>query len=120
MTDMAVKGYVGRHRLVHRKNLTMRAMVAATVAVIAMVLLALGGPDVSASPAAPTAPSSMSGTSAIAGAVASVKHTVDQIRLVLPTIAGAAAGADSGRKLATDSGALRKASFRLETCNAEE
>lgn len=94
----------------------MRAMVAATVAVIAMVLLALGGPDVQAAPAAPP----VSGPSAIAGAVAVVKHTVDQIRLALPTTAGATAGADSGRKLATDSGALRKASFRLEMCNAEE
>lgn len=117
---MAVRGYVGKHRLIHRKNLTMRAMVAATVAVIAMVLLALGGPDVQASPAGPATTGATSDTSAIALAVASVKHTVDQIHLALPTTAGAVAGADSGRKLATDSGALRKASFRLETCNAEE
>jgi hypothetical protein len=113
---MAVKGYVGKHRLHHRKNLTARAMVAATVAVVAMVLLALGGPDVQAAPAAPATPSF---TAAVAGAVTAVKHTVDQIRLAHPTTAGATAGADSGRKLATDTGALRKASFRLETCNAE-
>lgn len=107
------RAYVGRHRLIKSKNLTLRATLAATVAVIAMVLLAMSsGPRVSADPGNSAPP-------ALAGPETSWEHAVQQIHAIVPTTAAAVAGADSGRKQATQAGALRKASFRLETCDAE-
>lgn len=98
--------YVGRHRLIKRQNFTLRATVAATVALIAMILIAMS----SATDAAGEAP--------LADAVAHWQATVQQTALA-PT-EGAQAGADSGKKVTTASAVRKDTAFLIKTCNAEE
>lgn len=109
--------YVGKHRLRTHTNFTLRAVFAATVALIAVILIALSSTRSDASPA--PAPASSAATAMInvangaANTAVNATHEVMQ-KIDPPSIAGVGAGADSG-KVAT-AGAVRN--YHLETCNS--